>query len=143
MTAGQIKHLEFIQGIINRMNSNSFSIKGWTITIVSALLALYANSSNVTYIFIAIMPTILFWFIDAYYLRQERRFRGLYNDIVNNGASVKLFDMPIKNYNNGKFSYYCCVFWSKTITPFYVFISIALLIIGIVLKCNIISCNCC
>lgn len=143
MTSEQIKHLEFIQGIINRMNSNSFSIKGWAITIVSALLALYASSSNVTYIFIAIMPTILFWFLDAYYLRQERRFRGLYKDIVNNGASVKLFDMPIKNYNNGEFSY-CCVFWSRTIAPLYGLISIALLIIGLILKCNIIiCCNCC
>ena len=32
MTEEQIKHLEFIQGIINRMNSNSFAIKGWAIT---------------------------------------------------------------------------------------------------------------
>ena len=30
----EIKHIELIQAIINRMNSNSFSIKGWAITIV-------------------------------------------------------------------------------------------------------------
>lgn len=142
MTAEQIKHLEFIQGIINRMNSNSFSIKGWTITIVSALLALYANSSNVTYIFVAIMPTILFWFIDAYYLQQERIFRALYNDIVNNNEKIKLFDMPINNYKNGRNSY-CCVFWSRTIAPLYGLICIILLITGLILKCNIIICSDC
>lgn len=31
-----IKHLEFIQNIINRMNLNSFQIKEWMIMIVSA-----------------------------------------------------------------------------------------------------------
>ena len=50
------QHLTFIQGVITRMNTNSFQIKGWTITIVSALLALYANSFNVIYIFVAIIP---------------------------------------------------------------------------------------
>ena len=90
MTEEQIKHLEFIQGIINRMNSNSFAIKGWAITIISALLALYASSSNETYVLVAIVPTILFWFLDAYYLQQERKFRGIYNDIVNNSWHIFL-----------------------------------------------------
>ena len=33
----KIEHLKMIQGIITRMNTNSFQIKGWTITLVSAL----------------------------------------------------------------------------------------------------------
>ena len=40
------KHLEFIQSVIARMNSNSFLIKGWSITLVSALFALAAKDSN-------------------------------------------------------------------------------------------------
>ena len=59
MEQERIQHLEFIQNIINRMNSNSFQIKEWMITIVSALLALYASSDNVTYVFVAIVPTLL------------------------------------------------------------------------------------
>mgnify|MGYP000871954660 CR=1 FL=1 len=31
MTDEQIKHLEFIQDVVTRMNSNSFQIKGWCI----------------------------------------------------------------------------------------------------------------
>ena len=77
----KIQHLEFIQNIINRMNSNSFQIKEWMITIVSALLAFYASSGNEIYIFVAVAPTLLFWYLDAYYLQQERGFRKLYNDI--------------------------------------------------------------
>jgi len=30
------------------------------------------------FILISILPTIIFWFLDAYYLQQERKFRGLY-----------------------------------------------------------------
>lgn len=43
MTEEQIKHLEFIQDVITRMNSNSFQIKGWCITILSALCAIYCD----------------------------------------------------------------------------------------------------
>ena len=65
------QHLEFIQNIITRMNANSFQIKGMTITIVSALMAIYAASENILFIFIGIFPTLLFWFLDSYYLQQE------------------------------------------------------------------------
>lgn len=138
------KHFELIQAIITRMNSNSFQLKGWAITIVSALLALYASSSNVIYIFIAIVPTILFWFLDSYYLQQERKFRGLYNDVIS-GASPNDFSMPIKNYKGGEYSF-CNVFWSKTIVWLYGVIVISLLIGGLILKfkdCFIIYCPCC
>ena len=52
MMENKIKHLEFIQSTITRMNQNSFQIKGWMITLVSALLALYASSERVVYILI-------------------------------------------------------------------------------------------
>ena len=90
MTEKEMKHLEFIQAIITRMNTNSFLIKGWSITLVSALLALYASNKHVAYIFIAIIPTIIFWFLDSYYLQQERKFRGLYNDVADNNNAVQI-----------------------------------------------------
>ncbi len=63
------------------MNQNSIQIKGWMITLVSALLALYASSEKPVYIIIAVLPTF-FLLLDAYYLQQERRFRGVYNDVA-------------------------------------------------------------
>ena len=42
----KLKHLEFIQNVITRMNRNSFQLKGWAITIVSAILALAASTKN-------------------------------------------------------------------------------------------------
>ena len=119
----KIKHLEFIQGTITRMNQNSFQIKGWMITIVSALLALYANSENVVYVLVAIVPAIIFWFLDAYYLQQERKFRGVYNDVAgltseDSRVEIRDFEMPIQKYQCGKYCYFNVLF-SKTIFPLY------------------------
>lgn len=119
----RIKHLEFIQAAITRMNQNSFHIKGWMITIVSALLALYANSGNAAYVLVALVPAIVFWFLDAYYLQQERKFRGVYNDVAGlsseeNNVEIKDFEMPIQKYQCGKYCYFN-VLLSKTIVPLY------------------------
>ena len=133
MKSEEIQHLEFIQNIINRMNSNSFQIKEWMITVVSALLALYASSSNETYIFVAIVPTLMFWFLDAYYLQQERKFRAVYNDVLADKSKIPLFTMPIQNYIGGRYSYWGTLF-SKTIGWFYGVVVVLLIIGGFMLK---------
>ena len=130
MTPDQIKHLEFIQGVIIRMNSNSFQIKGWAITIVSALLALYASSSNVVYIFVAILPTILFWFLDAYYLQQETKYRKLYKSVIAENTVMVPFHMDASGFK----VCYCGKFLSKTIAWVYGLICVALLSGGLIIK---------
>ena len=133
MEQEKIQHLEFIQNIINRMNTNSFQIKEWMITIVSALLALYASSDNVTYIFVAIIPTLLFWYLDAYYLQQERKFRKLYDDVLPDDSEISLFSMPIQNYTNCKYCLWS-TFFSKTIGWLYGTIVILLFIGGLIMR---------
>ena len=137
MTPDQIKHLEFIQAVITRMNANSFQLKGWAITIVAALLALYANSMNVIYIFVAIIPVILFWGLDAYYLQQERKFRGIYNNVtgLKNDVEIKPFEMPIQKFKGGPYCF-CNVLFSKTIVWLYGTITVLLLIGGLILIFN-------
>jgi hypothetical protein len=131
----KIKHLEFIQNIITRMNTNSFQIKGMAITIVSALLAIYATTTNIAYVFLGIIPTILFWFLDSYYLQQERKFRGVYNNIVGlkNDIEIKPFEMPIQKFK-GKQYCFCKVFFSKTLAWLYGIVVLFLLLGGLILK---------
>ena len=135
-----------IQGIITRMNQNSFMLKGWMITIVSALLAIYADKGNIGYLIVSIFPILVFWFLDAYYLQQERKFRGIYSDIVE-GKDLPLFKMSIGEYNKKKdckYSY-CDVFWSKTIAGLYctILVFIVLIVLYLVFKdCITIKCNC-
>lgn len=69
-----IAHIEMMQGIIGRMSKNSAACKNWTITIVSAILVLYFEESNLynTDLRIGYIPTGLFFFLDCYYLGHER-----------------------------------------------------------------------
>jgi hypothetical protein len=143
MTEHKIKHLEFIQSVITRMNTNSFQIKGMSITITAALLALYANSNNPLYFFVAIIPSIIFWFLDAYYLQQERKFRGIYNDVAGlsknePGNIIRKFEMPLQKYIGKKYCYWN-VFWSKTIWPVYLISILLLLAAGILFSSGIVK----
>lgn len=134
-TDHQIKHLEFIQGVINRMGSNSFQMKGWMITIVSALLAIYAENNNMLYPLFGLLPTAIFWGLDAYYLQQERMFRGLYNNVAGISTpsrEIMPFEMPLNLYKGGKYSYFN-VFKSVSILPLYLPVAIILLLIAFVL----------
>jgi len=132
------QHLEFIQNVITRMNTNSFQLKGLAITIVSALMAIYASNHKLIFILIGIPPTILFWFLDSYYLLQERKFRGLYNDVtgLKQMIDVKLYEMPIKKYTkkiDKKYSY-CNTFFSSTVVWLYFSIVILLCCIILLIK---------
>jgi hypothetical protein len=68
-------HLEMIQTTIARMSNHSFLLKGWSATLASGLLALTTEKDYL----LAFLPAIAFWLLDAYFLRQERLFRGLYD----------------------------------------------------------------
>jgi len=129
----KMKHLEFIQGIITRMNTNSFQIKSWSITINAALLALYASNNNEKYLLIAIAPTLLFWFLDSYYLQQERKFCGVYNDVaglvdISRRLHIRMLEMPIHKYKTKSYHYFR-VFFSITILTFYL-TQVILLFVG-------------
>ena len=77
----KMKHMEFIQDVITRMNANSFLLKGWAVTLVIALFALDISKANVSFVKISFLPIVLFWVLDGYFLCQEKLFRNLYDDV--------------------------------------------------------------
>lgn len=133
------QHLEFIQNIITRMNTNSFQIKGWHITIASAIFAIFATTKNKYFLLIAIFSSVIFWFLDAYYLLQERKFRGLYNDVAGISSkpeNIKTYEMRPDLYTkskNKKYSF-CNVFWSTTIWKLYSIVIILTVVIYLYLQ---------
>ena len=136
MDEKKIKHLEFIQSNISRMNQCSFQMKGWMIAIVSALLALFASSINAetgegtnTFLFVAIIPTIIFWSLDSYYFQQERKFRGIYNDLLDSKKEILEFSMPLNKYKGGQYNWFF-VLWSKTEVLLYLPVIIGLFLAG-------------
>lgn len=118
----KISHLNMIQGVITRMGTNSFALKGWTVGIMIAIYA-FAGKSNVKAVIVTLMPLIVFWFIDTYYLMLERKYRCLYDDVrlknekdidfSMNPNDVKIDLKDVKKY--GFFN----IFFSKSVLPFY------------------------
>ncbi|MFB5192954.1 hypothetical protein [Alicyclobacillus fastidiosus] len=91
----KLKHLEMIQGVINRLANNSFLLKGWGVTLAAAVVALDAGKGHVL---MALLPILAFWILDAYFLWNEKLFRELYNDVRRKSESQIDFSMSIDAY---------------------------------------------
>jgi hypothetical protein len=116
-----IKHLEFIQITIVRMAANSFVIKGWTVTLVAAILAFTSKDANSNAASIALIPAIMFWSLDAYYLRTEREFRALYDQVRQNPPKDDLdvdFSLDVSKLK-AKTAGTLRVAFTRTLAPFY------------------------
>ena len=70
----KLKHLEFIQGVVNRLASDSFRLKGWAVVLVAAIFVLLVREGRIELASIGIVPVLLFWGLDGYFLWQERLF---------------------------------------------------------------------
>ena len=84
-------HLTIMQSVIQRMAANSTSCKAWCITIVSAILVLIADKNKPELALLALIPTILFMALDAYYLALEKAFRTSYNIFIKKLHDQKLY----------------------------------------------------
>lgn len=123
------KHLEFIQAIINRMANNSFLLKGWAVTLIAALFAIFVKDLNKAYICIAYLPVLTFWTLDAYYLSQERSFRLLYDYVRQRSESEIDFSMFTNQFTSARNSWGCSLL-SKTLLSFYLVLLGVILITG-------------
>lgn len=123
----RIKHLEFIQAVVTRLGTNSFLIKGWALTIAAAIFALLASQMKWGIALVGVVPVIAFWFLDGYFLWQERLFRKLYDDVRKPGSGVELMSMNTAAYA-GDVRLWPAVF-SRTLRFFYG----ALLLVNLVL----------
>ena len=123
------KHLEFIQAVINRMAGNLFFLRGWTITLIAALLGLFVRGTNAKYSLIVYFPVVVFWILDGYFLSQERLFRALYNHVRKLGEKEIDFSMDVSEYKKDKKNGWLCSMYSTTLIFFYLPLIIIVLLI--------------
>jgi len=121
----KLRHLEMVQGVINRMASNSFQLKGWGVVLVSALLVVISNDSS-AWLLIGLVPTLVFWGLDAYFLCQERRYRDLYDNVRRLDPDEIDFSMKTTR-SAGRHLTWTSAFLSITLVPFYL-----ALVVGVV-----------
>ena len=126
-----LKEIDIIQGIIQRLASNSFLIKGWTITLVVVTMLLKGTDYQ---IFLALIPLIGFWCLDAYFLWQERMYRKLYEWVISKRLETDelLFDMNAYRFKSKVQSPFRIMF-SITLGWFYGIIAILIIIYSVFL----------
>jgi len=127
-----LKEIEIIQDIIKQMAFNSFMIKGWAITLVVVTLLLKGTEKY--QVWIAFIPLIVFWFLDAYFLWQERMYRKLYEWVINNRLKTEeyLFDMNAYRFKD-KVQSRVRIMFSITLGWFYGSIAVLVIIYTLIL----------
>ena len=114
----QIKHLEFIQAVVARLANDSFLMKGWALTVAGIIFGFAVDQGNWRIGAAALLPVAGFWGLDAYFLRQERLFRRLYNAVRVPGSPVERFSMNTQPYESEVESWIDTAL-SATLLPFY------------------------
>ena len=128
----KLAHLEMIQAVITRMAGNSFALKGWAVTLVAGLFALSSKDANQFYYLVTYIPIVVFWYLDSYYLCQERMYRNLYEKVRKLSEQEIDFSMnaAAEEFRTDKTTVANC-FLSKTILGFY--LPLAVVTAGIII----------
>lgn len=102
-----LKELDMLQNCISRMSTNSFALKGWYVTVITALFAFIFTADRALIgklLGVLIITTIVFWYLNSYYLLLERKYRVQYEWVLKNRvyseeiSTEKIFDLNV----NGK-----------------------------------------
>ncbi|MCY4238618.1 MAG: hypothetical protein OXC93_09735 [Rhodospirillaceae bacterium] len=115
----KLKHLELIQAVINRLASDSFRMKGWTVVVIAALFVLLARQNAFDAGYIALVPIVAFWGLDGYFLWQERLFRAHYDNVRTLPAENIDFSMDIRAYRGSLRHSWLGTTCSRTLAFFY------------------------
>ena len=127
----KLKHLEMLQSIIQRMATNSFTLKGWNVVLVSAIFALASSPIKHHLVYLTYLPAIMFWILDGYFLHQERLFRKLYDYVRNTNEEAIDFSMDTRPVAS-QVSSWPCVMFSKTLFLFHGAIVLAITLVWLV-----------
>lgn len=81
MTGDKITYLQMIQEPICRMSTISAIFKGFAATIVAGIAALTYCEVNTWILGLSFIPVFLFACLDVYYLKLEKKYRYLYEEV--------------------------------------------------------------
>ncbi len=92
-----VRHLEMIQRIVDRLSGNSFTTKTQSLAalIAGIFLVLSGQKEQMDLLLVFLIPVAGFWALDAYFLRQQRVFRLIYEDIRTRSTTDFKMDIRI------------------------------------------------
>jgi hypothetical protein len=119
MNEKRLKHLELIQGVVTRMGSNLFTLRGWMITLVVGLSVAFLEVGRNELQIILVLVVLIFWIHDAYFLSLERSYRCLYDKVRKLKEDEIDFSMDISEFSKLRTTsiWYCMI--SGTLAYFY------------------------
>jgi diadenosine tetraphosphate (Ap4A) HIT family hydrolase len=86
------QHLSFIQAVITRMSQASSSSKSWLLPIVTLSYGYAVTQKSWPVALLGIIAVLVFGVLDANYLKEERAFRKLYDQVAS-GSAIPAFSM--------------------------------------------------
>ena len=87
------KHLDFIQSVVTRMSAASSNAKAWLLPVVTATYGYALTQCAGSVALLGVGATLLFSYLDANYLRQEKRFRALYKAVAQGAYNIAAFSL--------------------------------------------------
>lgn len=81
MPDGKKEYLQMLQEPICRMSTISAIFKGFAATIVAGISAISYSSTNIWILGLSFLPVLVFAVLDIYYLKLERKFRLLFDQV--------------------------------------------------------------
>lgn len=129
------KHLDFIQSVIARMSSASAVAKGWALTIAIAAYGYAGTKHSAIVALLGMFAVVLFATLDARYLREERKYRLLFEAVAS--GRVGGYEMNASRYcdnltgKNLKPISWRRIVWSWSVRDYYgltLLVGVALLI---------------
>jgi hypothetical protein len=150
-----LQYLQMMQENITRMAGNSANAKTWLVTIVTGFFAIGCSIKDLDWwLLLAIIPIVVFWYIDAYYLSLERALRNreqiyinLMNSLESTGDNLidekqnTLFDFrPLFMDNDDddlKLKKTKCMMFNKSVCPVYLIMLFLIIVATVVINmCN-------
>lgn len=137
MQEGKKEYLQMLQEPICRMSTISAIFKGFAATIVAGISLISYSTTNVWILGLSFLPVLAFAILDVYYLKLERKFRFLFDQVRldehNIDFSMSLTKDPLEIIR-AKARIWDCI-KSPSIYLFYPLMLLILLAV-IVLKCT-------
>jgi hypothetical protein len=79
-TSYELEEIEILQNVINRTATNSLIIRGWALVVFFGIVLLLNAARNQA--LVGAFALLVFWYLDAYYLWQEKTYQALHKEIV-------------------------------------------------------------
>lgn len=139
------QYILMLQEIITRMANNSSNCKIWTVTIVAAMMGLALTTQSLRELLfpVVLIPIIVFYYLDSYYLGLENNFRNLQRAYINKlksdlDCSFDIYDFnfrAIATNKNGK----CLKKALKSTATWPMYLALAMTVIICTIVCYVVK----